>query len=160
MVTIELEYEKTSEIEQRIVDFLKIKWLHPKINLKVVPLSKSDKLTRMFQKKSQAVIGRKSIDYPDGYSVLTYFKGNYESNYFQVNDPEVDRALLDVVQIFDPKLRENGYKEIQKKILRHYTIVPLFFGSEASGLWSEKVLSVPSHSMGYHTLPIESIEMR
>lgn len=158
--TIELEYEKAAEIEQKIVDFLKIKWAHPKINLKIVPLSKSDKLARMFQKRSQAVIGRKSIDYPDGYSVLTYFKGNYESNYFQVNDPEIDKALLEVVQIFDPKLREHGYKEIQKKILRHYTIVPLFFGSEASGLWSEKVLSVPSHSMGYHTLPIESIEMR
>ena len=158
--TIELEYEKTSDIEQKIVEFLKIKWQHPKINLKIVPLSKSEKLGRMFQKKSQAVVGRKSVDYPDGYSVLTYFKGNYESNYFQVNDPEVDAALLSVVQIFDKKQRENAYKEIQKKILRHYTVVPLFFGSEASGLWSEKVLSVPSHSMGYHTLPVESIEMR
>ncbi|MDD4976854.1 MAG: ABC transporter substrate-binding protein, partial [Bacteriovorax sp.] len=159
-VTIELEYEKTSEIEQKIVEFLKIKWQHPKIDLKIVPLSKSEKLGRMFQKKSQAVVGRKSIDYPDGYSVLTYFKGNYESNYFQVNDPEVDAALLSVIQIFDSKQREQGYKEIQKKILRHFTVIPLFFGSEASGLWSDKVLSIPSHSMGYHTLPVESIEMR
>lgn len=159
-VTIELEYEKTSEIEQRIVEFLQRKWLHPKIILQIVPLSKSEKLARMFQKKSQAVVGRKSLDYPDGYSVLTYFKGNYESNYFQVNDPQVDRALLEVVQIFDPKKREQSYVEIQKNILRHYTIIPLFFGSEASGLWSDKVLSVPSHSMGYHTLPVESIEMR
>jgi oligopeptide transport system substrate-binding protein len=160
VVTIELEYEKTSEIEQKVVDFLKRKWLHPKINIKLVPLSKSDKLTRMFQKKSQAVIARKSVDYPDGYSVLTYAKGNFESNYFQINDPEIDKALVDAVQIFDPKQREKNYKNIQKMILRHYTIVPLFFGSEASGLWSNKVLWVPSHSMGYHTLPIESIEMR
>ncbi len=159
-VTIALEFEKTSEIEQRVVDFLRIKWLHPKISLQIVPLSKSEKLARMFQKKSQAVVGRKSLDYPDGYSVLTYFKGNYESNYFQVNDPKVDKALLEVAQIFDPKKREQGYVEIQKNILRHYTVIPLFFGSEASGLWSDKVLSIPSHSMGYHTLPIESIEMR
>lgn len=158
--TIELEYEVTSEIEQKIVDFLKIKWNHPNIDIKAVPLSKTEKLGRMFQTKSQAVVGRKSVDYPDGYSVLTYFKSNYESNYYQVNDPEVDAALLDVLQMFDPEKREQGYKQIQKNILRHYTVIPLFFGSEASGLWSDKVLSVPSHSMGYHTLPVESIEMR
>lgn len=159
-IAVDLEYEKTSDLEIKIANFLKEKWVHPKIDLKLVPLTKREKLDRMFQKKSQAVIGRKSIDYPEGYSVLTYFKGNYETNYFQVNDPEVDAALLEVVQMFDSKTREQGYKEIQKKILRHYTVVPLFFGSEASGLWSGKVLSVPSHSMGYHTLPVESIEMR
>jgi oligopeptide transport system substrate-binding protein len=158
--TVELEYEVTSEIEQKTVNFLKTKWNHHNIDLKVIPLSKTEKLGRMFQKKSQAVVGRKSIDYPDGYSVLTYFKSNYESNYYQVKDPEVDAALLDVLQMFDPAKREQGYKKIQKNILRHYTIIPLFFGSEASGLWSDKVLSVPSHSMGYHTLPIESIEMK
>ncbi len=157
---IVLEYEKTSDIEEKIATYLKEKWAHPKIDLKLVPLSKSEKLGRMFQKKSQAVIGLKSIDYPDGYYVLTYFKGNYESNYFQVNEPQIDAAISDSVQIFDPKKREISYKEIQKKILAQHTVVPLFFGSEASGLWSNKVLSVPSHSMGYHTLPVESIEMR
>jgi ABC-type oligopeptide transport system substrate-binding subunit len=159
-ITIELEYEKTSEIEIKIVNFLKEKWQHPKIDLKLVPLVKSENLGRMFQKKSQAVVGRKSVDYPDGYSVLTYFKSNYDSNYFHVNDLKIDAALLAVIQIFDPKQRELGYKEIQKLVLSHYTVVPLFFGSEASGLWSNKVLSVPSHTLGYHTLPVESIEMR
>lgn len=158
--SIVLEYEVTSEIELKIASYLREKWAHPKIDLKLVPLSKSEKLGRMFQKKSQAVVGRKSIDYPDGYSVLTYFKGNYESNYFQINDPKIDAMISDSVQIFDSKKREISYKEIQKNILAHYTVVPLFFGSEASGLWSSKVLSVPSHSMGYHTLPVESIEMR
>jgi oligopeptide transport system substrate-binding protein len=159
-VSFELDFEKTSELENKIVEYLKKRWSHPKIEVKLNPLSKSDKLGRMFGKKSQSVIGRKSIDYPEGYSVLTYFKGHYEGNYFQVNDPKIDAALLEAVQIFDSAKREEKYKAIQKIILSHYTTIPLFFGSEASGLWSDKVLNVPSHSMGYHTLPVERIEMR
>lgn len=159
-VSFELDFEKTSELENKIVEYLKRKWNHSSIDLKLNPLSKSDKLGRMFGKKSQAVIGRKSIDYPEGYSVLTYFKGHYDGNYFQVNDPKIDTALLEAVQIFNSTKREQKYKEIQKIILSHYTTIPLFFGSEASGLWSNKVVNVPSHSMGYHTLPVESIEMR
>ena len=157
---IELDYDETSDLEQKIISYLKEKWQHPKIELKITSFPKNEKLGRMFQKKAQVTIGRKSLDYPDGYSVLTYFKGSYESNYFYVNDPKIDEALLDVIQIFEPKKRELGYKEIQKSILKHYTVIPLFFGTEASGLWSNKVLSVPSHSMGIHTLPVESIEMR
>ena len=106
------------------------------------------------------MIARKTVDYPDGFSVLGYFKGNYESNYFFVNDPKVDSALAEVLQIFDPRERESKYKEVQKLIMKHWTVIPLLFGSEASGLWSPKVRSLPAHPLGYHMLPIETIEMK
>lgn len=156
---IELDYEKTSEMEEHTAQFLKKKWSDLGVELKLNPLSKSDKLGRLFGKKSQAILAKKAMDYPDGFSVLGYFKANYESNYFYVNDKEIDSALVKVVQTFDAEKRASEYKKIQKDILGHYTIIPLFFGSEASGLWSDRVKFVPSHPLGIHTLPLESVEM-
>lgn len=156
---IELDYEQTSEIEERTAQYLKKTWSLLGIELKLNPMSKGDKLSRLFGKGSQAILAKKAMDYPDGFSVLGYFKANYESNYFYVNDKNIDKALAKVVQVFGPEKRALEYKEIQKAILAHYTIIPLFFGSEASGLWSARVKFVPSHSLGIHTLPLESIEM-
>lgn len=156
---IELDYESTSEMEEHTAQFLKKKWAALGVDLKLNPLSKGDKLGRLFGKKSQAILAKKAMDYPDGFSVLGYFKGNYESNYFYVNDKKIDTALAKVIQIFDPEKRAAEYKRIQNEILAHYTIIPLFFGSEASGLWSKRVKSVPIHSLGIHTLPLETVEM-
>lgn len=157
--TIELDYEGASALESATAELLKKKWMPLGIDLKLNPLTKSVKLEKLFGKKSQAIIARKAMDYPEGFSVLGYFKGKYESNYFYVDDPAIDTALLHVLREFDSEKRARQYKEIQKKILAHYTIIPLFFGSEASGLWSKRVKSVPSHPLGIHTLPLESIEM-
>lgn len=158
-IVVELDYEGASVLEEKTALFLKDKWALLGVTLKVNPLSKGEKLQRLFGKKSQAIIARKAMDYPDGFSVLGYFKGKYESNYFYVDDKAVDAALLNVIQIADPEARANAYKDIQRKILAHNTVIPLFFGSEASGLWSRRVKSVPSHPLGIHTLPLESIEM-
>lgn len=157
--TIEVDYEGASNLEEKTAQLLKRKWAALGIELKLNPLPKGDKLQRLFGKKSQAIIARKAMDYPDGFSVLGYFKGKYESNYFYVSDKAVDEALLKVLQIFDSEKRAEQYKRIQKQILGHYTIIPLFFGSEASGLWSKRVKSVPSHPLGIHTLPLETVEM-
>ena len=43
-------------------------------------------------------------------------------------------------------------------MVKRIVSAPSAEASSVIGTW--KVLSVPSHSMGYHTLPIESIEMR
>ncbi len=158
-IVVELDYEGASNLEEKTAQFLKEKWAPLGVTLKLNPISKGEKLQRLFGKKSQAIIARKAMDYPDGFSVLGYFKGKYESNYFYVDDKAVDAALLNVIQIVEPDARANAYKEIQKKILAHNTVIPLFFGSEASGLWSRRVKSVPSHPLGIHTLPLETVEM-
>lgn len=159
-VTIQLDYEQTSDLEAKIAAFLKARWAPLNIVATLNPLPKGEKLQRLFGKKSQAIIGRKAMDYPDGFSVLGYFKGNYDSNYFFVNDPAIDRALVEVLQIFDPKHREEQYREIQRIILKKATLIPLLFGSEASGMWSSKVKAVPAHPLGYHMLPLETVEMK
>ena len=157
--SIQLDFEKTSDLEEKTAVLLQKLWTPLNIDVVLNPLPKGEKLQRLFGKKSQAIIARKGTDYPDGFSVLGYFKGNYESNYFYVDDKKIDQALLEVLQVFEPEKRVEGYKEIQKQILQHYTLIPLFFGSEASGFWSSKVKTVPSHPLGSHTLPMESVEM-
>jgi ABC-type transport system substrate-binding protein len=158
-LTLTLDFEGTSELERGIVAELKRAWAPLNIEITENPLTKGEKLQRLFGKKSQIILGKKGTDYPDGFSVLGYFKGNYESNYFFVNDPVIDRSLLEALEIFDADKREREYQEIQKRILAHHTLIPLFFGSEASGLWSHKVKFVPSHPLGSHTLPMETVEV-
>lgn len=159
-ISFQLDYNPTSEVENKVSTFLKKKWDSDLVEVVLNPMSRGEKLERMFSKKSHAILGRKGMDYPDGFSVLTYFKGKYDANYFHVDDRVVDSALLKVLLEFNPVERANKYIEIQKNILKHHTIIPLFFGSQASGMWSSRVKHAPSHPMGFHSMPLESIEMR
>lgn len=157
--SVDLEYREDSQLEKAIATHLKKIWETALLRINLRPLSTLDKLGRMFGGKSQAIIGRKLVDYPDGYSVLGYFKSGYEYNYFHVNDKKIDEAITQASAILDLETRRKKYQDIQKMILAHDTVIPLFFGSSASGLWSENVKYVPSHPLGYHTLPLETVEM-
>lgn len=159
-ITFKLDYVETSEFEKKIAFYLKNKWTSK--NVEVIPngLSRGDRLTRMFTKVAEATIGKKGTDYPDGYSILTYFKGKYEANYFHVDDPHIDQIIGKASQESNKEIRAQLYKDIQSEIIKHYTCVPLLFGTLASGLWSDKVESIPSHPLGYHTMPYETILMR
>lgn len=159
-VELEFDFVAGVEVEEKIADYLKVAWSHPRIKLILNPLPPEARFERFVGKKSQAVLGRKGIDYPDGYSVLTYFKSKYDVNYFFVEEPQIDEAISATVREFDAKKRAQLYKNVQLEILKRRTFVPLVFGSQASGLWSEKVISVPSHPMGLHTVPFETIEMK
>lgn len=158
--TLLVDFDPSSDVEKKIADSLKETWTTDRMTVQLNPLSKAQKLERMFSKTSEVVIGRKGIDYPDGFSVLTYFKGKYSSNYFHVNDPTIDEAIETTAREFDPTKRSALYKDIQRQILKHHTIVPILFGSQASGLWSQKLKVVPSHPMGYHTMHFETMEMK
>jgi ABC-type transport system substrate-binding protein len=159
-ISFKLDYDPSSALEKSIVEYLKNIWTTSLISVQLNPLTKAEKLRRMFAKESEAVLGRKSIDYPDGFSVLTYFKGKYDSNYFHVDDPKVENAISMSVREFDSEKRTDLYKKTQLLILRHHTMIPLMFGSQASGFWGPKVKNVPTHPMGSHTMHLETIEMR
>lgn len=159
-VSFQFDYDSSADFDNQVVSYLKKVWPSDRIEVQFNPMTKAEKLSRMFSKTSQAVLGRKGIDYPDGFSVLTYFKGKYESNYFHVDDSAIDSEIGGAVKEFDAGKRTELYKKLQLQILGKYTTIPLLFGSQASGLWSGKVKMVPSHPMGYHTMPFETIEMR
>lgn len=159
-IAFELDYDPAYQDEKETAEFLRDNWNSDLIEVRLNPLKKREKIRRIFAKESQAVLGRKGMDYPDGFSILTYFKGKYSANYFFVDDPAIDKALSQSILDFDEQSRGDRYRSIQLQILKHYTVIPLFFGSDASGLWSGNVKNVPSHPMGYHTMPFESVEMR
>ena len=159
-ISFDFDYDPSYQDEKQVAEFLKKAWSSDLVEVRLNPLTKRDKINRIFAKESQAVLGRKGMDYPDGFSILTYFKGKYEMNFFFVDDPAIDRSLAEALLDFDEASRGERYRKIQIDILKHYTVVPLFFGSQASGLWSQNVKNVPSHPMGYHIMPFESIEMR
>jgi oligopeptide transport system substrate-binding protein len=159
-ISLKLDFLTGSEFDKKLAQYLKEKWTTDNIDIVLNEISRGEKLTRMFSKSAEATIGKKGTDYPDGYSVLTYFKGKYESNYFHVDDPKIDQLIAKSAQEFNQSKRAGLYKEIQEAIIKHYTCVPLFFGSTASGLWSDKVETIPAHPLGFHTMPYETILMR
>lgn len=157
---INLEYDPESKTHQKLYPYLKQVWEKAGIKVTLKPLSKKDLLDKLFSSQCEVCIGQKGLDYPDGFSVLTYFKSGYPSNYFHVNDPAIDKLINEAGKILDRTERENTYREIQRKVLSQHTLVPLAFGSEASGLFSSKIKTVPPHVMGLHMLPFETIEMK
>jgi ABC-type transport system substrate-binding protein len=159
-ISFKLDYLANADFDKKLALYLKEKWTTDKIEVILNEVQRGDKLTRMFSKTAEATVGKKGTDYPDGYSVLTYFKGKYESNYFHVDDPKIDSMIAMASQEFDQAKRAKLYQEIQEAIIGHYTNIPLYFGSPASGLWSDKVESIPAHPLGFHTMPYETILMR
>lgn len=159
-VKIQFDFNEGASIDAKIAAYLKEVWSHERVEVVLNPLAPRVRLARLLAKESDAALGVKGIDYPDGYSVLTYFKGRYDANFFFVNDPEIDAKISRSVLEFDVLKRIELYREIQRDVLKLKTVIPLVFGSEASGLWSPKVKNAPSHPMGIHTMPLETVEMQ
>lgn len=159
-VKFQFDYNEGNPFDQKMVDYLRGAWKHARIEIDFKAMPPAERLERYLERKLDAVLAKKSIDYPDGYSVLTYFKGKYEANVFFVDDPAIDAAISATIREFDVGRRAEAYKKVQQQILRFRTVIPLVFGSSASGLWSQKVRNAPSHPMGLHTMPFETIEMR
>ena len=158
--TVNLQFDPQSLMFSKVVSYLKGRLESAGLTVNLIPLEKRELLTKIFSSDCEMCLGSKGLDYPDGFSVLTYFKSGSANNYFYVKDAGVDALLTEAGKILEKDVREASYKEIQKKILSQYTLVPLAFGSMASGLWSGKIENVPPHVMGYHMLPFETIEMK
>lgn len=157
--SIHLEFDPDNKIHQKLQKYLKEAWEKAGISVTLTPLVKKDLLKKLFNSECEVCLGQKGLDYPDGYSVLTYFKSGYPANYFHINDTAIDKLIDAAGTILGREEREKTYAEIQRKVLAKHTLIPLAFGSEASGLWSGKVKSVPPHAMGIHMLPFETIEL-
>jgi ABC-type oligopeptide transport system substrate-binding subunit len=143
-----------------IEKWLKEKWETKNFQVTLEPMSSRELLSMMFKSEGEVLLGAKGLDYFDGYSVLTYFRSTYESNYFFVKSKEVDTMLDKAVKIQNADERAKFYKEIQTEILKEYTIIPLLFGRDSAGLWHPRVRFVPSHPGGLHTLAFETIELK
>ena len=159
-VKIEFDYNTGVALDAKIAAYVKEAWAHDRVEVVLNPLPPKTRLAKLLSRQADTALGIKGIDYPDGYSVLTYFKGKYEVNFFFIDDPVIDAKISSSVSEFDAAKRTELYRDIQRDVLKFKTVVPLVFGSEASGLWSQKIKNAPSHPMGLHTMPFETIEMQ
>lgn len=130
------------------------------IEIKVIQISLKDYMPTIEKKEYDILIRSKFLDYPDGLSILTYFRSSYSANTFFVESPEVDTLIESALLELDKNKRTKLYEVIQEKILAQRTVVPIVFGSDNRGLWSDKIKSVPAHPLGLQGLPLETIETR
>jgi ABC-type transport system substrate-binding protein len=151
---------KEMEGVEALKKYLQAAWanLFSKLNIRVVPAAKLFGLG--IGPDSQIKFGARGIDYPDGISVLNYFRSNFDGHIGFLKDKRLDRRISNLTSIRDSDERIKAYKEVQISILKSYTVIPLMFGSGASGLWNSKFKSVPPHPMGGHTIPFEILEMQ
>ncbi len=127
------------------------------INLRIEVITVDEYLKIINSKKFDIMIRSKFLDYPDGFSVLSYFRSNYSANTFFVEDKTVDRLLDESIGELDLVKRTILYQKIQSKVLSYNSIVPLVFGTDNLGLWSPKVEAVPPHPLGVQGLPFNAL---
>jgi ABC-type oligopeptide transport system substrate-binding subunit len=158
---LDLEYIDSSTVSKIIADFVKRSWekSSDKITVNLRPLSVDILLKRMFAKESMLVVGNKLLDYPDGISNLNYFRSNNKSNFFHAHSKKIDSLLEKVDAEFDSATRSVLYQEVQEEILKERTFIPIIFGSNLSGLWSDSLKKVPAHPLGLHLMPFELLEI-
>lgn len=158
-VKLQLDYLEGDPTDALIAEYLRQRWNHMGVRVTPKAYPVNEYLDRLFKTKSALILGKKSMDYPDGYSVLGYFQNNYDGSYFHIADSQIDLRLRAAVRELDDVKRAILYRDIQGQVLRNYTLIPIAFGSTESGLWSPRLVRVPPHPMGFHTLPLETLEL-
>ncbi|MBL7670020.1 MAG: ABC transporter substrate-binding protein [Bdellovibrionaceae bacterium] len=158
-LTIKITHGANLPYAEKFKSYLTKVWSHSKLKLEFEVLPVSEYLKVLFQKKGAVVIGARGLDYPEGYSVVTYFRSNIESNFFFVNSKEIDKLIDKAAQELESEKRNNIYETIQEKVLAEATVIPLAFGSWKKYYWSNHVKDVPAHPIGVHFIPLEMLTM-
>ncbi|MDH4466817.1 MAG: ABC transporter substrate-binding protein [Bacteriovoracaceae bacterium] len=130
------------------------------IELIVEEISEEQYFSSLKNKNFDLLMRSKFLDYPEALSFLSYLRSGNEFNKYDIQSKLIDNYLDKTSTIIDQQERFSIYKKIQIEALASRTIAPLVFGSNSSGLWSEKVKFVPAHPMGLHTLPLETLELK
>ena len=158
-LSIKITYGENLPYPEVFKSYLIQVWSHPKLKIEFEELPVSKYLEKMFNKKEQVVIGARGIDYPEGYSVVTYFRSDVESNYFFINSKKIDELIDSSGQELNNEKRYAIYEEIQKNVLKEATVIPIAFGSWKKYYWSNRVKKVPPHPIGIHFMPLEMLVM-
>jgi ABC-type transport system substrate-binding protein len=123
------------------------------------PLPLAELLKKIKTRDFDVLLSTKAMEYPDAFSILSYFRSGYDQNDFNVSSQDVDKALAAVARTDDRSETLRLYRDIQRSILSSFLYLPIACGSGASGLWSPRVKSAPATPLGVHTLRFEQVEM-
>lgn len=143
--------------EETIIDYFKTKWVHPNLKLNFFETEVDNFIKLIKEKNFEGIISPKGLDYPDAMANLSYFKSDIRDNFFLVQDQEVDR-LLEICSSSNNK-NDSCFYEIQKSIMTHLNVMPLFFGTDRVEFWSKIVKTVPPHPLGIQFLKFDQIEL-
>ena len=158
-IVIKVSYGANLPYAEKFKSYLSKVWAHQKLKLEFEALPVSAYLNILFKKKGEVVIGARGMDYPEAYSVVTYFRSNIESNYFFVNNKSVDALIDKAAQELDAEARYKIYETIQERVLEGATVIPLAFGAWKKYYWFKRVLEVPPHPIGVQFMPFEMLVM-
>ena len=158
-LTITITYGANLPYAEKFKAYLARVWSHDRLKLEFEVLPVSEYLKVLFQRRGAVVIGARGLDYPEGYSVVSYFRSNIESNFFFVNNKAIDNLIDEAAQELDSEKRKRIYEVIQERVLEEATVIPLAFGSWKKYYWSNRVKDVPAHPIGVQFLPLEMLTM-
>ncbi len=157
---IELEFNKDIDITSQTAKLVAQALTEQGLKVKLVPLAADELLDRMFSKKGHLILGRKGIDYPDAISILNYFKAGVENNYFYTESKTLPALINKIIVNNSADEKIKLVREAQVEILKEFTTIPLFFGTDSSSLWSSKLVAVPPFPAGPHMIPFEMLEVK
>lgn len=158
-LTIKITYGENLPYAEKFKSYLLSVWKNPNLNFEFEALSVADYLNVLFQKKGQIVIGARGLDYPEGYSIITYFRSNLDTNFFFINNKKIDAEIDLAAKELKNEKRNKIYESIQELVLDEATVIPLAFGSWKKYYWSKRVKTIPAHPLGVHFIPFEMIRM-
>lgn len=144
---------------EKFKSFLIKAWKHPNLQFEFESLPISEYLKKLFSGAGEVIIGARGLEYPEGFSIVTYFRSGLKSNFFFVNNKEIDQLIDKSAQEISSEKRAKIYELIQEKVLNEATVIPLAFGSWKKYYWSNQVKEVPAHPIGVHFVPLEMITM-
>jgi ABC-type oligopeptide transport system substrate-binding subunit len=157
---IEIAFAMNSKVSLALAEGLARQLKDGGLTVDLKPTQHQDLLKMMFAKEGQVIVGGKGLDYFESHSILAYFRSGISSNYFHVSEPSIDRLLTEHASEGSEEKARNTSREIQTRVLKNATVLPLGFGSDASGMWGPKLRHVPAHPGGIQTLPFETLELR
>jgi oligopeptide transport system substrate-binding protein len=129
------------------------------IKLEIVKFPLDEYFKNIKNKKYDLILRFKYLDFPDGLSFLTYFKTQTSVNTLNAGTKESDHLIEQAQKESSSLIRNQIYKKIQIEILKDYTFLPLFNGSNQSGLWDNLITYIPSHPTGFSGLNFDEIQV-
>ena len=157
---VEIQYSQNNKFHERIIEILSSQLAKFNFFVKAKSLDPDKFIALLSEKKGSILIASKSLDYPDPFANLAYFKSGIANNFFHINLKKVDNLLELAAATVDENARIRVFDEIQDLVLDQSIVIPLLFGSQASGLWSPKIKTMDDHPLGIHIYSFERIELR
>lgn len=157
---LKVAIQKSEAFAKSLMEDLALALKKAKIILEVEELE-VEMYAELFYKKSVPVyLSSKFLDYPDAYSILSYFKTTDVKDSFFSNDSKINHLLDTATTESDVMKRSEIFRQAQKIILAKNNVVPFISGSEQIGLWSNEISYVPAHPMGFHTLQLDDVRVK